>query len=738
MSRYKVSHPNQPFPVRALLRLYEFLASLKLAVVLIFSLAAVLAFATFVESNLGTKAAQWYVYHSRAFAFLLILLAVNIFCAAAIRFPWKRHQTGFVITHIGLLTLLAGSAVSFKSSVNSQMLVYLNDASQHAIDSDAGGYLTFQHIPGHPEPVHYRLSPGPFNWNSPNDTPYPMTRRVMSLFGMDDASKPWQHPPEVIFDDGKTKVEVIDFLSRSDVRRVPYLGLKFRQSKLNFEIPVDLEFDAENKFALADFQGMGSVLMWQAEDGNSLRPFAECIPQRTVDGDGAVVVWWKGEAHHFPVAQLEQRKKDGLPYDLGDGLTIELDTYAPAADLRTTMETGKLVSRGTEPTMPAVSVKAKFKAGDKEEEFSVIRMARLPLNRREKLPEGLWIEFYHPVAGPRIDILQGPDEQLAYRAWQQKTGRVVSSGPLQLGDEVDTWSMGGGEAVWKMGLEHYVTPASPTERFRVIPLPFDKADTGDTKRVKIRVTTTGTDGKSAADEFWLKQNLPEPWVPPNTDQIHETQSSTGKPILSSYHVHETDVGFAFKLVEFDLDVDPGTRTAANYTSHLAQVDVRDKPEILALEQQITDASDAQQRQDLREQLADTRKSMISERLTKLESATSLDAIEKLSAEDPAIQLHLITMNRPLDYPDLQGRHLRFFQENYVPPNDAARRPLGSVFRVNYDPGRPIKYLGSALIVFGIFLMFYMRAYFFKKPAPAEVPTEFSQPKKSNREPLPVG
>jgi len=43
-----------------------------------------------------------------------------------------------------------------------------------------------------------------------------------------------------------------------------------------------------------------------------------------------------------------------------------------------------------------------------------------------------------------------------------------------------------------------------------------------------------------------------------------------------------------------------------------------------------------------------------------------------------------------------------------------------VFRVNYDPGRPVKYLGSGLIVFGIFLMFYMRAYFFKRPAKGAV------------------
>jgi hypothetical protein len=81
---------------------------------------------------------------------------------------------------------------------------------------------------------------------------------------------------------------------------------------------------------------------------------------------------------------------------------------------------------------------------------------------------------------------------------------------------------------------------------------------------------------------------------------------------------------------------------------------------------------------------------------------------------------VVTMNRPLDYPDLDGRQLRFFQENYMAPDKERGTPLGSVFRVNYDPGRPVKYLGSGLIVFGIFLMFYMRAYFFKRPAPGTV------------------
>ena len=47
----------------------------------------------------------------QGFAILLAFLGTNILCAALIRFPWKKRQTGFVITHAGLLILLAGLVV---------------------------------------------------------------------------------------------------------------------------------------------------------------------------------------------------------------------------------------------------------------------------------------------------------------------------------------------------------------------------------------------------------------------------------------------------------------------------------------------------------------------------------------------------------------------------------------------------------------------------------------------------
>src|SRR5436309_11872155 len=77
---------------RAVDVIYRFLASLKLAVVSLGSMAATLAYATFFESWYGTGAVQEWIYRSPWFAILLAFLGMNILCAALIRFPWKKRQ----------------------------------------------------------------------------------------------------------------------------------------------------------------------------------------------------------------------------------------------------------------------------------------------------------------------------------------------------------------------------------------------------------------------------------------------------------------------------------------------------------------------------------------------------------------------------------------------------------------------------------------------------------------------
>src|SRR4051794_1969027 len=112
---------NRSGVLAAIDAIYRFLASLKLAVFSLASLASVLAYATFFESWYGTSAVQEWIYQTKWFAILLAFLGVNILCAALIRYPWKRRQTGFVITHAGLLILLGGSFYSLKTADDGQV-----------------------------------------------------------------------------------------------------------------------------------------------------------------------------------------------------------------------------------------------------------------------------------------------------------------------------------------------------------------------------------------------------------------------------------------------------------------------------------------------------------------------------------------------------------------------------------------------------------------------------------------
>ena len=95
--------------VRAFDAIFRFLASVKLAVICLATLSATLAYGTWFNSAHGMSAASEYIYQTRWFALLLAFLAMNILCAALIRYPWSKRQTGFLITHAGLLTVIGGS-----------------------------------------------------------------------------------------------------------------------------------------------------------------------------------------------------------------------------------------------------------------------------------------------------------------------------------------------------------------------------------------------------------------------------------------------------------------------------------------------------------------------------------------------------------------------------------------------------------------------------------------------------
>ena len=105
-------------------RIFDALASLRLAVVVMVTLGGTCAYATFYEMDHGTPAVQRDIYQTPGFSLLLGLLGVNIFSVMMKRYPWKEHHVGFVMAHIGILILLAGSLISLHRGLDSNMPLY--------------------------------------------------------------------------------------------------------------------------------------------------------------------------------------------------------------------------------------------------------------------------------------------------------------------------------------------------------------------------------------------------------------------------------------------------------------------------------------------------------------------------------------------------------------------------------------------------------------------------------------
>jgi hypothetical protein len=89
----------------------HFLGSVKMAVILLGTIALACAVATFAESGFNAKVAQYYIYKSPWFIGWLGILCLNLFCVTLTRWPWQRQHHGFVLTHYGIITLLFGAVL---------------------------------------------------------------------------------------------------------------------------------------------------------------------------------------------------------------------------------------------------------------------------------------------------------------------------------------------------------------------------------------------------------------------------------------------------------------------------------------------------------------------------------------------------------------------------------------------------------------------------------------------------
>lgn len=626
MSRPKLVHPDQPLPLRLVLHVYQAAASLKLAVVLINWLALTLAIGTFVEAAYGTPVAQYGVYQTWWFNALLVLLAINIFCAASIRFPWKRYQTGFVITHIGLLTLLFGTALSRMYGIDAQIFVHefssspwaleenmhfdvlvhrgssRSDAEVRRVSRNAADALDAQPI----APVEFR--PGPFNWEDygriftlaplpehmRDGRPSPLAKRICRytsgwLFALARQS----HSGDVLYDKDGIKLEVLDYYADSRQVNAPAITVAVstpRETRIGadgkpvktryhwmmqdvdiVEIPRgdNYPFGASDK---GRFPG-GTVAFCMTDDLRRRDAFLANQPQGELGEKGQVVLLIDGQPRRVNVAQ----KLDQGRFDIeGTKWQAEVTDYWPAAQPVFREAAGRFEAQPMGDTRDSISpaVEVALFRGDQQAGRLLLFSEQPNLSIHDfsnRIYGDYWFDhedksrqqrMMHGV-GNRIDILQvEEDGEYVLHYRRWDKQSIADQGQVAPGGTPES-----ALDAFAMAdqLKFYVHEHIPAARpiSKTLPVAFEKDKNLGMRRPVAKVRLT-VDGKS--DVFWLEAYKGDPDFSPTGRSRHQVVAGNGRRVSITMPMDAVDVGFRVRLKDFERKLDPGTSQPSHYSS----------------------------------------------------------------------------------------------------------------------------------------------------------------------------
>ena len=113
--------------------IFRFFASIKLAVVLLAVLIVAFITGTIYESSFDAKVARAYVYGAPWFNAWLVLLGANVATSAISRWPWKKHHVAFLVTHLGIITLLAGSLIGRIWGIEGTITLFKGDPPRNRL-----------------------------------------------------------------------------------------------------------------------------------------------------------------------------------------------------------------------------------------------------------------------------------------------------------------------------------------------------------------------------------------------------------------------------------------------------------------------------------------------------------------------------------------------------------------------------------------------------------------------------
>lgn len=615
-------------------RIFEFCASLKLAILLILSLAFYLAIGTIYESRYGAQAAKYMVYDSTAFLLLLALLAINVLAAALSRYPWKRKQTGFVITHLGIEVLLAGCLWSYRSAIDGKVALRPGD-SITSIDLDSERLS-----------IHFPTS----NWSTPielwQQAGFPTLPQLMvGLIKPLPTHPTWPENQTVnatMADE--VKLQVLDWLPAAKFERQcitapghpPAVQIHITGTT-PMGMPVDehawIHTDGPDGAVTQIFGGIIEASLWQARIEQEADEFLHPPTASELDPMGRIDL-----LPGTSIPPVNIKVADALAKQIpigGSGYQIKADEYFPQA----TVKDDRLVKTGEDPTDPIVHLHLISPTGAM---WEYILSSKYPF-LNTCAPQG---NKHQPNEKPPIILYQ---TQAALVSDRQQRGRLqllqTTNGKL-LARRIGLNSLGAFEVHlgkeypgWlgmKLTIEQYNPAAILKDHYRPLHVSASKMDSS-TRAIHLALIVDGQ-----RTETWVARGA-----------AATTINTPRGPATLTYGFQAHALPIKLSLISADEQTDPGSDTAAAYTS-----------------------------------------------------AVSV-------ADDDGTLTSQITMNHPLT-----AAGYTFYQSGFD-----SNMPDGPVLilSVRHDPGWILKYTGCALIVTGIFLMFYMKAYFQRPVARATAP-----------------
>jgi hypothetical protein len=642
---------------------FQFFASLKLAVVLLAVLIVAAIAGTLYESSFDAKVARAYVYGAPWFNFWLVLLAVNLTASALSRWPWRKHHAAFLITHLGIITLLAGSLIGRIWGIEGTITLFKGNPPTNRLLVDQH-QLRVQDVDGT-----MKAFPAEFLHHPP--TP--------------------QHPRDLGMLAGGAHLQIVDYSPAIDATLNPKALKNGGAPALHFTIKTAmmgqhleswlLGDDAQNdsfSMGLANIElkrgtappnpagktnggsGPGSDVNAKAVDlEESIFAFSKAPDEQIAHASkggstgakvkleppengnkGRLIVSLDGKETSFDVGQNLKREVqiEGSPF------TLRIDNYWP--DFR--IEKGKPSSLTDQPNNPAVLVTIWGKGVP-------VPAATSPHGTGTELNTNGGPPAMPPAGGKvlnRLTLFIADDGGMSYQLVSRKLGR--SSGKLEINKPLAT-----GWADWKVNVDQVLPHAEQWMDFR--PAKSDQAagpaaeDLPD--GLRIRIDQGG-------------QRL-EQWVP------------SGWQISVPTAPEETRITYGFKTIPLPIGL-----------------------ELLHFEVKREEGSD---------------------------SPAGFKSTLRISTGDGGAVIGSCWMNHPFSFPSgwthtWTGLTYKVSQASWNPDN------LGqSTVQILRDPGWLLKWIGSLLIVMGVFMMFYLRPYR-KQTAGEPITPTGARPQKREREP----